>query len=806
MFSNYFRSALRNFSRNKGYALINILGLSLGITATIFILLYINDELGYDKHFPNYKRIYRAEGDFTINNKHDRFAINSMAMGPALKLEIPEVEMYCRFNRNDNLIIRYEDKEFIEKLAYFTDSTAPAMFSLQFIEGTPERSLAEPFTLIMSESQAVKYFGKDQAFGKTVVTANGRSYKVTGVFKDLPDNTHMKFDLLMSMETLATIVGAERFRSLEPMAFWNVNSYTFILLNENAQIEQVMDKFPAIYDKYMKEIGDQINASFDLMTTRIDKIHLTSKLSADLPVGNMAYIYVFGVVAVFILLLAAINYMNLATARAAGRAREVGLRKVVGANRGQLAWQFLSESLLLSAASFIISLGIMQLMLPMFNDISGKQLSFSFIGNPYIFLGILGIAMLTGLLSGTYPAIFLSSFQPSVVLKGKIQSGSKGSWLRKGLVTFQLLISVVMITGTLVIFDQLSFMQKSDIGFNKENVMVLEIQDTAFRRKTESFRNELLQNPNILKTSMSFGIPGGNHGIQVMRVEKEDKMQEYAMNLMPCDYDFIDLLDLKLVKGRNFSRDMGSDKLEAVIINETAAKALGWGDDAIGKKIHHNFELDGSGGRLMKVIGVVKDFNFTSLHNKIEPIVLFIPEFPMNLLSIRLKPEAGAQTVEFIREKWIQHGANRPFDYYFLDKNYEEKYAAESNLGKVFTIFAALSIFIALLGLIGLSSFTAMQRTKEIGIRKVLGASVQAVLRMFYKESVILVLIAFVIAVPLSWYFLDKWLENFAYHINLGWTTFAVAGLIALIVTILSVSFHSLKAATANPVNAIKYE
>jgi len=498
--------------------------------------------------------------------------------------------------------------------------------------------------------------------------------------------------------------------------------------------------------------------------------------------------------------------MNLATARAAGRAREVGLRKVVGANRGQLAWQFLSESLLLSAASFIISLGIMQLMLPMFNDISGKQLSFSFIGNPYIFLGILGIAFLTGLLSGAYPAVFLSSFQPAIVLKGKIQSGSKGSWLRKGLVTFQLLISVVMITGTLVIFDQLSFMRKSDIGFNKENVMVLEIQDTAFRRKTESFRNELLQNPNILKTSMSFGIPGGNHGIQVMRVEKEDKMQEYAMNLMPCDYDFIDLLDLKLVKGRNFSRDMGSDKLEAVIINETAAKALGWGDDAIGKKIHHNFELDGSGGRLMKVIGVVKDFNFTSLHNKIEPIVLFIPEFPMNLLSIRLKPEAGAQTVEFIREKWIQHGANRPFDYYFLDKNYEEKYAAESNLGKVFTIFAALSIFIALLGLIGLSSFTAMQRTKEIGIRKVLGASVQAVLRMFYKESVILVLIAFVIAVPLSWYFLDKWLENFAYHINLGWTTFAVAGLIALIVTILSVSFHSLKAATANPVNAIKYE
>ncbi|MCO5263952.1 MAG: FtsX-like permease family protein, partial [Lentimicrobium sp.] len=414
--------------------------------------------------------------------------------------------------------------------------------------------------------------------------------------------------------------------------------------------------------------------------------------------------------------------------------------------------------------------------------------------------------LFTGLISGTYPALFLSSFQPAVVLKGKLHTGSKGSWLRKGLVTFQLLISVSMITGTLVIYRQLNYMKNADVGFDKENVMVVEVQDTAFRKRTDVFRKELLQNPGILSASMSFGVPGGRHGIQVMRVEKEDKMQEYAMNLIPCDYDFIDLLKLKLVKGRNFSREMGSDKLEAVIINETAAKALGWNDDALGKKIHHNFELDGTGGRMMKVIGVVKDFHFTSLHNKIEPIILFIPEFPMNLLTIRLKPEAGSATIDYIREKWQEYGANRPFDYYFLDKDYEDKYLAETNLGKVFTIFAALSIFIALLGLIGLASFSAMQRTKEIGIRKVLGASVQNIVGIFYKESVILVFIALLIASPLSWYFLDQWLGNFAYHISLGWITFIISGVIALLITILSVSFHSIKAAAANPVNAIKYE
>lgn len=806
MISNHLRSALRNFRRNKIYAVINILGLSLGLTSTIFILLYINDELGYDKHFSLHKRLYRLEGDFNINNKHDRFAVSALPMGPALQLEMPEVEAFCRFNLNENTIFRYNEKEFIEKNAYLADSTAPYLFSLSFIEGNPEKALTEPFTVILSEKTAKKYFGKSPAYGKILYTPSGRSYKVTGVFEDLPHNTHMVFDLLMSMETLGTYMGDEQYHSMAPIAFWNVGYFTYILLKPNSDMDNILNKFPAFYDKYMKEIGDQINASFELKANRIDKVHHNSHVDADLPTGNMAYIYVFSAVAVLIILLAAINYMNLATARAANRAREVGLRKVVGANRAQLAGQFMSESLLLAVLSMVISLILIKLFIPLFNQISGKALSFSLLANPEMMFGILAITLITGLISGIYPSLFLSSFQPAVVLKGKIKIGSGGAWLRKGLVAFQLLISLVMVTGSIVIFDQLHFMQRADMGFEKDNIMVLEVQDSAFRRRTDSFKSELLQNPNILNVGMSWGIPGGSMSVQVVRMEKETKMQDYALNLLPCDYDFLELLQVSFVKGRNFSREMGSDKETAVIVNEATVREMGWGEHALGKKIHWGYDMDGSGGKRMKVIGVVKDFNYVSLHNTIEPIIMFIPDFPLNVMSVRIKPGTEKSSIDFIQKQWKESNVNRPFDYYFLDKNFESKYQAESNLGQVFPIFAILSIFIALLGLIGLSSFMALQRTKEIGVRKVLGASIQSIVLMLYRESVLLVFLAFIIAVPLSWYMLHRWLENFAYHISLSWFIFAFAGLIILIITLISVSFHAIKAALSNPVTAIKYE
>lgn len=806
MFRNYIFSALRNFKKNRFYSIINILGLSLGITAAAFILLYVTEEMGYDKHFRDHEKIFRLESDFSINNKHDKFALTSIPLGPVFKTEMPEVESYARFLSNENVVLKFGDKEFYEKKVYFADSAAPVMFTLDFLEGNPSQSLTQPFSVILSESVAKKYFGDSQAYGKTLVSGENRSYKVTGVFEDLPKNTHMPFDILLSMESLATIAGEENFRSTRPEAFWNVNSYTFIKLNKPEDISVIHVRSKAFYNKYMKAVGDQLNATFSLMTTRLDKIHHTTKLTGDLPAGNKSYMYLMGLVGVMILVLAAINYMNLATARATKRAREIGLRKVSGADRLQLAWQFVTESLVLSGLALLISFALIQLLLPFFNEMADKQLKLNFIDDPQIYLMIAGIALLTGLISGIYPALYLSSFEPSNVLKGKVVIGRQSGWLRKGLVTFQLIISVIMITGTIIIYNQLNYMRNADLGFEKENVMVMEIQDTAFLKRMDSFRSELKENPNVVETALSRSVPGGGNGIQVMLVEKEGKMEEFVLNNIPCDHEFATLLGLEFVKGRNFSKDMKTDDTLAVIINEAAARALEWGDEAIGKKINMDFGIDGKGGTPRKVIGVVKDFHFTSLHNKVEPMVLFIPRFPLNILSVKLKEGSGENTVNFVKSKWESFGNNRPFDYYFLDENFDNKYSTESKLGKVFATFAFLSIMIALMGLIGLSSFVTAQRTKEIGVRKVLGASVQGIVGLLYKESLILVMVACLVALPVSWYLISNWLDNYAYHITLNWFTFLLATLTAVLVCIASVSYHTLMAANSDPVKSIKYE
>ncbi len=807
MFKNYIESAIRNFLKNKFYSIINILGLSLGITAAAFILLYITEEASYDKHFSNYESIYRLESDFSINNKHDKFAYTSMVLGPAFKIEMPEIKVFCRFLENENMLLKYNDKEFYEKRVYFADSTAPVMFPIEFIEGDPVSSLSVPFTIIISEKVAAKFFGDESAYGKSLLTAEGRGYKVTGIFKDLPSNTHMPFDVLISMESLATIVGQENFNSLDPSRFWNISAFTYIQVNKPSDIGVVHVRSEAFYQKYMKDIGIQLNATFALMTTRLDEIHHSGKgLTGELPSGNKNYLWIMGIIGFMILLLAAINYMNLATARATNRAREIGLRKVSGANRFQLAWQFLTESLLLSIVALVISFALISSLLPFFNEMADKSLKLDILQNPMIFILITGIAVLTGLVSGIYPAMYLSSFQPSNVLKGKVRIGRQSGLLRKALVTFQLIISVVMITGTLIIYNQLSFMRKADLGFDKENIMVLEVQDTTFRRKVDNFRAEIEQNPNVIKTALSSSIPGGGFGIQVMLVEKEGNMEEFTLTNTACNHEFPELLGLEFVKGRSFDRNMKTDDSLAIIVNEAAVEALGWGDDAIGKKINMDFGIDGTGGTPRKVIGVVKDFHLTSLHNKVEPMALFITRYPPRLITIRLKEGAGPNTIEFIKSKWESFGNNRPFEYYFLDENFDSKYSAESKLGKVFASFAILSIFIALLGLLGLSSFVTAQRTKEIGIRKVLGASAEGIMTLLYKESVVLVIIACVIALPLSWFLISGWLDNFAYHIPLSWITFLGSMAIAVIVCLVSVSYHTLIAANSDPIKSIKYE
>ncbi len=808
MLFNYLKSALRNITKNKFYSALNISGLAIGIAAFVFILLYVSNELTYDKYHQKASRIYRVESDFTISGKHDQFAIVPVPMGPALKIEFPEVEQFCRFFNAGNEVFKYNDKEFYEEKFYFTDSTVFDIFTHSMVMGNQKTSLVEPNSIVISETTAKKYFGAQNPIGQIIESGSNDKYKVTGVLEDVPFNSHLRFDALISGTTIAKQQGADNFNSMEPLRFWNIGVYTYVLLSENSDMKTIHDKFGGFYAKYMKPVGDQINASFNLISTPLLKTHFYSNLSADLPKGNVTFIYIFGIVAVFILLIAAINYMNMATARSAKRAREVGIRKVAGAYKTQLIGQFLTESILLALISLAIAMVLVSTFLPNFNTLAGKEIGFDVFTNPALMLVVLGVTVFIGFISGSYPAFYLSSFLPVKVLKGHGAGGNnKGGTLRRILVVFQFFIAITMIIGTIVVSGQINYLRNKDLGFTKENMIVLELQDSTFRKNADSFKKELLKNSNILGVTNSSGFPGNNQWIQVVKMETDSLMTDHAMMIAAVDYDFTKTYGLEITSGRDFDRQMGTDGKEAVIVNEATVKQYGWADNPIGKKITWGAGLDGTGGRSLKVMGVVKDFHYNSLHNKVEPIMIFISDWPNSFLSLKVNPENLAQTLKDVEEKWHQLGAKRPFDYKLLTQTWDEMYESEQKLGVIFRIATILTIFIALLGLLGLSSFIAEQKTKEIGIRKVMGATLFDILGLLYREFIFLIIIAFVIAIPVAWWRLDIWLEtSFVYHINISFTYFLLAGLLAITISLLTLSFHTIKAAMSNPVDAIKYE
>jgi putative ABC transport system permease protein len=808
MLKNYLISAFRNISKNKFYSFLNILGLAIGLAAFIFIFLYIQDEISYDKHHEKSSRIYRVESNFNISGKHETFAIVPTPMGPALKLEYPEVEEMCRFMDIGNVLFKYGEKEFYEERFYFTDSTALQIFTHKLLMGNPNTCLVEPNSIVIDQSTALRYFDEANPMGEILESGSGRKYKVTGVMEDLPRSSHLRYQALLSITTLSVLRGEEDFNSMEPGRFWNIGVYTYLLLNENSTMETVHEKFPGFYEKYMKPIGDQISASYELMSTPLAETHFSGNIGADQPKGSMAYIYIFGAIALFILVIASINYMNMATARSVKRAREVGIRKVAGAYRNQLIGQFLTESLLLAVTGLIIALMLVYSLLPDFNTFAEKQISLNLLTQPGLFGIILLVTITIGLASGSYPAFFLSSFKPVSVIKGSSTGkGKSGGTLRRVLVVIQFAIAIAMIIGTVVVSGQLRFLRDKDLGFIKDNIMVLQLQDSAFRSKVEPFKEELLNHSNILAATNSTGIPGDNSWIQVVRIEKDTTMVDDSMILALVDQDFVDTYGIELITGRNFDKEMGTDAEEAVIVNETTVKAYGWEDNPIGKKIHWGFDLDGTGGRMLRVIGVVKDFHFNSLHNKVVPFMMFLSEFDKDYLSLRISPENFGETRQYIEDKWNSFGAGRPFDYKMLTETWDEMYQSEAKIGAIFTIATLLTIFIALLGLMGLSSFVAEQKTKEIGIRKVMGARLYNILGLLYREFVLLITIAFIIAIPVAWWQLDTWLTaNFVYHISISIASILLAGLLALAISIITISFHSLKVAMGNPVDAIKYE
>ncbi len=808
MLANYLKIALRSITKNRFHSILNLLGLAIGFAAFIFIFLWVTHEASYDRYHEKADRVYRIESDFTISGKHDVFAIAPIPMGPALKLEFPEIETFCRFLEVGNTLIKYEDLEFYEERFYLSDSTVFDIFSHKMLMGNPKTCLAEPFSIVITESIAKKYFSDDDPMGKVLETGSQRLYKVTGVIEDVPVNSHLQFDALLSVNSLAARQGTENFNSMEPLRFWNIGVYTYLLLNENADMQQIHAKFPAFYDKYMRSIGDALNASFDLRSTPLVRTHFDGNYSADLPKGNYTYIYILSAIGIFILLIASINYMNMATARSEKRSREVGIRKVAGAHRKQLIIQFLSESVLMAFAGLVVAIVVVNILVNDFALISEKNITTQSLFDPVLLAIIIIVTFVIGLISGTYPAFYLSAVKPVSVIKGSSsEGGRKGGLLRRILVVFQFSIAIALIIGTLVVSDQLRFLQNKDIGFVKENMVVLELQDSIFRSKVDMFKAELLNNPNIESVTNSTGVPSRNGWIQVVRIEKDTAMIEDALIISQVDYDFVKTYGIKILKGRDFDKNMGTDFEEAVIVNQATVDYYGWGDDAIGKKIHWGGGIDRSGGRMLKVIGVAQDFHLSSLHNKVQPGMLFLGPFQKEYLTIRIKPDNFSHVISFIEEKWNAFDARRPFNYEMLTDILGEQYRAEIRLGKLLTIATFLTIFIALLGLLGLSSFVAEQKTREIGIRKVMGATFVQILGLLYREFFILVVIAFVIAIPISIWQLNSWLnQNFIYHCGISPFTIIISGLLAITISILALSFHTIRASLANPVDAIKYE
>lgn len=809
MLKNYFKIALRNISRNKLYSFINIFGLAVGITACVLIFLYVKDELSYDKHHPDHERVFRVNTYVKLSGQNDNFAINAMPTGPALKADFPQVEEFVRVENVPNQTVWVDHQMFTEKNVAFADSSLFSVFLFPLAYGDPATALKEPLSAVISEEKAEAYFGDaSAALGKMLKFA-ARSYKVTGVMKKTTYRSHLPVDIYLSMTSRPA-------PQLNHQQFLQLGTSLYIKLKEGTTADEFESKLlPAFYNSRLKAWSEknQFGGKITYRLQPVADIHFGNDLQYDMP-GNVnpSYIYIFSFVAVFILLIACINYMNLATARSAKRAKEVGLRKVVGATRKQLIGQFIGESILISFLSIVLALVLVEVLLPVFNSLTGKDFTFVNILNGSFGLFLLAAVLFVGVFAGSYPAFYLSRFQPVEVLKGNGfnagRSGNPGMLtrlfspvnLRKALVIAQFVVSVVLIVSTIIVFSQLSFMKNKDLGFDKDQVMVITLPaDSSVRANLQTVRNEFLKDPAVKGMATSFYVPGEQTGRLLFLVEENGKMAEKAMNIMGIDYDFIKVMDIDMAKGRNFSKDFATDS-SAVIINEAAAKYLGW-TDPIGKKV-----APGDPENKLTVVGMVDDFNYASLHNPVEPLIMFLSAEGNRMLSIKIAGGNISSTVSGIEKKWKAFDPRHPMEYFFLDENFNAKYKSEEKMLSVFGYFAALTILISCLGLFGLASFATEQRIKEIGIRKVLGASVANIVTMINKDFIILIIISFVFAFPVAWYFMDKWLQDFYYRIGIGWMPFVAAALAALLVAITTISIQALKAAYSNPVKALKYE
>lgn len=806
MLTNYIAVSLRNLRGRKGYAFINITGLAVGMAAFFLISLFIQDELSYDRFHDKADRIYRVALEGTSRDGPLNTAQSATNWAPAFESELPEVERAIRIKPpNQMWLVAYENRKFFEKGFIFADSTVLDVFDFKLLQGSPEEILAVPLSVVLSESMAEKYFGDEDPIGEMLRLDNAYDFTITGVMADFPEQAHFQADFLASMSTLRQLPIYGPNYLDQPLI---IQIYTYLLLAPGADPEVVTAK---ISDYIQRTIGPQLQSvsiEIEPLLQPLTDIHLRSNLDQEIrPNSSMATVLTLSAIAFFILMIACINYMNLATARSAGRAREVGMRKVLGADRGQLIRQFLGESLVLSSFSVIVSVILLLIVLPSFNTLTGKSLTLLSAGLIPAIGVIVAIVLICGVVAGSYPALFLSAFRPVAVLKGSSARATGSVRVRQVLVVFQFATSIVLIAATAVVFRQLEFTRNMQLGFDKENVIVVEMTDPLIRNEYQTLRERVAALPSVLSASASSSAPGFLIQRQFIRPQSASpEEQTFAQSFM-VDYDFVETMGMELVSGRSHSRDHPSDTLGAFILNQEAVATLGWelSEDVIGRELTWNMGLNGTING--PVIGVVKDFHSESLHQTIEPTVITIMNQQAYFyLFVRTQAGRARETISGVKRIWNELYPAYVYQYSFLDDDVERMYAADQQLGTLFGGFASLAIIIACLGLFGLASFSAEQRTKEVGIRKVMGASVPAVTMLLTREFAWYVLSAFAVGAPIAYFGMQQWLNTFVYRTDFGLGTLFLVGLLALVIAVLTVGYQTLRAALANPADALRHE
>jgi putative ABC transport system permease protein len=789
MILNYLKITFRNIKRNKSFSFINIAGLAVGLACSILIFLWVQDELSFDRFHKNAHRIYRVTTSGLINKTESEFTLTPLILAETLAQDFPEVEEAMRIFRLRSIVtVRYKDKAFTEPRLLLVEKNFFKLFSFPFIQGDPSTALEDPRNLILSRSTALKYFGSENPLGKSI-KLNGQIFKITGVVENVPHNSHFQFDLLIPLHGI---------NLNRPPQWMNNFVLTYLLLKEGSSASQLEAKFPELIRTKIGDLGEGNRWGYHLQG--LTDIHLYSHIDFELGEnGNIVYVRVFSIIAIFILIIASINFINLKTARASKRAREVGLRKVTGSHRSQLMWQFLCESIVQGYLALAFALGILFLVLPAFCNLVAKPLKFSLLFRPETFLLILGVTSLVGLLSGIYPAFVLSSFRPSAVIKGNLLHTGKLT-LRNILVVFQFTISVFLMVGSLVVFKQLQYMQNNELGFDREQVLVIK-NPFVLGNQIETFKYELQKMPNVLNAAISSHLPGYEANfVGISFVPQEASW--VPLETWIGDEDLLDTLQMKLISGRFFSKDFPSDS-GAIVLNESAVRNIGW-EEPIGKKLH-SLKKDWT------VIGVVKDMHYQSMQHQIRPMGLLhlnsnFNNYPRKYMSVRVSTSNISQTISSLEKIWESFSTGFPFEFSFLDDAYNSLYINEQRTGMLSVIFTLLTIFIAALGLFGLASFIAVQRTKEIGIRKVFGASALGIAFFLAKGFILLIIVSIVISVPLVIYVMNSWLDNFAYRIDIAWWMFAFGAIVTIVMAMITIGFQMIKAAVANPVDSLRYE